>query len=421
MDYKPRKNLFSRLQIDNSSYDWVLLGVVALLCVFGLAFLASTLSAEGAEIYQSEFLHQLIFGMWVGGVIAFLLARTNYHLLLKYKNVLLLTTIALLAFLAVFAGAVKILNFNDAQTRAFLAGFGALPIRPYLAGGAIRWIATPLSNFQPSELAKLTLLVYFADFLRSQRERLDWLTLKKPLYAFGLISSLILIQPDLGSVVLMAVILMSAMWVGGVPTKMLLTIATIAAIGGTYFAVATTYRNQRINALLSGNCDTPAAFQVCQVKAAIANGGLWGQGYGNSEFKQRKAIPEVSTDAILGVIGEEMGFVFTSLFLSLYLILFWRGLRIAQNTEDISGKVLATGISVWIVLQAFLNISGITGLTPLKGLPLPFVSEGGSSLVINLASVGILLNISSQTKVNQEVRKTAKKYFQAARRQENRP
>jgi cell division protein FtsW len=133
---------------------------------------------------------------------------------------------------------------------------------------------------------------------------------------------------------------------------------------------------------------------VLEIQEAMASGGLFGVGYSRSDLKDR--IPESTTDGIIGVIGAEGGFFLVSLVIVLYLIIFLRGMKIASEAEDAGGKALAVGISVWIILQSFWNIAGMVGLFPLKGLPLPFISEGGTAMVINLMTIGILLNISTQ-------------------------
>jgi cell division protein FtsW len=373
-------------------FDWYLLSVVIALCLFGLAFLASTLSAEGTDIFQREFFKQLIFGVWIGGVLTFVFSRIDYHILFKLKNLLLLATFASLSYIAIF---ILIAGFTEVKVTQVINAVSFLPLVPYSAGGAVRWIETPITNFQPSEFAKFAILVYFAAYLNEMKdETITLLSLKKPMYAFLLIAFLILIQPDLGSTILMFLIVASGMWVAKVPLKLLVPISIVVVIAATFLAFTSDYRVERIQAIY--NPSREYAYQINQARTAIRNGGMWGLGFGNSEFKQNNLIPEASTDGILGVIGEEIGFIFTTLFLSLYLLLLWRGIKIAENAKDVGGKVLATGISVWIVSQAFFNVTGITGITPLKGIPLPFVSKGGSSLVVNLATIGVLLNVSYQ-------------------------
>lgn len=388
-----------KFQEQTVNYDWWLVGVVTTLVVGGLAFLASALATAGIFSFQSEFLKQLVFGVWFGTVLAFILARIDYHFWFENKNKLLLVTLLLLGFIGIF---ILVADLLKIPRETLISQFSFSPVKPYSANGAVRWISIVfLPNFQPSELAKLTVLIYFAAFLNKLKpEEITWMNLKKPVYAFALVSSLILFQPDLGTVVLLAVIVLSAMWLAKTPLKILLTLGIIVAIAGSILTLTYGYRRNRFEALF--NPDSSVASQVSLGQIAIQRGGLFGLGYGNSESKQKGLIYEGSTDLIVTIIAEEMGFVFTLLFLSLYLFLIFRSLQIAKNAPDVGGSAIAIGIGVWLSTQAFLNLAGILGLLPLKGFPLPFVSEGGSSMVLNLMAVGVLLNVSSQSSVDKK-------------------
>ncbi len=424
MAQQRRNSFLQRLRPENTHYDWVLLAVVVLLSVGGLAFLASGLSIKGPAIFQFSFQKQLLSGVWVGGVLAFILAKVDYHFWFKQARLLMIITFAMLGFLAIFAVAANVLSYKKSAVDTatvhakVLNAAKFLPIKPYEGGGAIRWIQLPGSTtFQPSELAKLTLLIYLASVIQNnEKEEFTWLKLKKPLYTFLLTAVLILVQPDLGSVLLAFGILVTAMWVSKVPLKILSTIVLIMGMVGLISIFAVSYRRDRVTAFLSPTSEN--ATQIFYVRLAIQNGGLWGKGYGNSEFKQQQVLYESTTDGIISIIGEEMGFVFTVCFLSLYMVFLFRGLKIAAEAPDAGGKAVATGIAVWVTTQAFLNIAGITGIIPLKGLPLPFVSAGGSSIIINFISVGILLNISSQrvvkttfTKASSKLKTVTQKYL----------
>lgn len=392
-----RKDFFRKFSQENFHYDWVLLTVIIILCVAGLAFLASGLSSKGQLVYQQQFLKQLLFGVWIGSTVAFVLSKIDYHFWFKHSRGLLIFTFALLVFLGVFSAYADIIGVSH---RSVVERVKFLPISPYEANGSIRWInlPQPLPNFQPVEFAKLAILIYFADFLnKNDKEKYTWLKLKRPFYVFILMASLIIIQPDLGSILLIFGILLSAMWVAKVPTRILGPITIGVILVGAAFIYYTPYRRSRL--------DSDSSFQITQVRLAVQNGGLWGKGYGNSEFKQANQIPESTTDGIIGIIGEEMGFVFIVAFLCLYLMILIRGVKIANEAPDTGGKTLAIGISVWIVSQAFLNVAGITGLIPLKGLPLPFVSAGGSAIILNLMAIGILLNISHQRIITKKYEK----------------
>jgi cell division protein FtsW len=392
------QSFFSKKHLANLGYDWVLLTIVTIICGLGLAFLASTLSVQNQRDFHQDFIKQLIFGIWIGAVACYIFARLDYKKIFKSKNTLLFITFGMLGFLAVFAAIINVRNLSPVSAIYFIDQFSNLPISPHIANGSVRWIDLRVIVIQPSEVAKLTLLIYFCAFLYNFRDKkIGILDLKRPLYAFIVTSILIYVQPDLGSVLLLFIILFSVMVVGKINSKIIGVLTLLVLVFGLVSSLITPYRRQRVLAVLNPTSSDAETYQIDQVRNAISNGGLWGQGYGHSSSKQQNLILESSTDSIIAVIAEEMGFVFVAIFVALYLFLFLRGLKIAKNAPDIGGKALAVGISVWIASQAFLNIAGNLGLVPLKGLPLPFVSAGNSSIVLNLTGVGILLNISSQS------------------------
>ncbi len=399
-----------------SNFDWFLLAILCVLCLSGLAFLASSLSAKSVVEYQSEFFKQLFFGLWIGGATTFFLARTDYHLILKYAKPLLWLTVGFLSFLGliilytIFTGKV-----SSAEKMAALSNFNFLPVRPGLGGNAIRWLrigpgVDGALSFQPSELAKLSVLFYFAQTLQNLSvEKITWLKLKKPLYVLSVVLFLVYIQPDLGTSAIIFGIVMASMWLGKVPRKITGTIMGIGVCLGILGVLAVSYRGARLQTFLDIYTNPEMACnsdnqenkdrnrQVCGIRSALKRGELWGKGYGAGIAKSNGSVPEINTDGILAVIGEETGFFGTVVFLSLYIVLFWKSIQISKNAPDVAGSVLAGGIGFWITSQAFLNVAGVSGLLPLKGIPLPFISEGGSALVLNMMSVGILLNISSQS------------------------
>lgn len=395
-----RNRFFRQFSEIQKKYDTVLLSVVGILVVCGLTFLASTLSVKSQSEFYKEFLYQLLFGVWIGGFACFILARIDYHALFKHRKILLIGTFISLMFVSFFAGWVNISNMTVLQKEQFIDGLANPIIAPSFSNGAVRWVEIGSILFQPSEIAKLTLLVYFAAVLNKNSNReVTWQTLKRPLYIFGLFAVLIYIQPDLGNVLIIFGILFAAMWMAKVPTRILSFMIGLIVFTGIVGIATTPYRLGRFNTVFNPNSATTAEkYQTTNAQKAITNGGIWGLGYGNSEAKQNSSVPESSNDAIIAIIGEEVGFVVMIIFLSLYVVFCFRGLKIAQEAPDVGGLMLASGITFWIVSQAFLNVGGITGIVPLKGLPLPFVSKGGSAMVLNLAAVGILLNVSSQGK-----------------------
>ena len=387
-------------------YDWQLIVAVVLVCTFGLAFLASSLNIQ-PDSYWQELGKQFAVGLGFGGIMTVILARTDYHLWTKHKNTLAIITLTMLGFVAFFATLVFFIKGNSEKI-AFINKFSWLPIRPHIANGAVRWIdlSFGLPNIQPSEIAKITTLIFFAGYLpKKLGQGLGWMTLKQPLWYLGLVAGLILIQPDLGTTIMIVIIVLSAMWTANVPRQILSRIILVGALVSALLIIATPYRLQRFaiyaNVFTSGGKgvnNEEDRQQVANIQYALQNGGWLGKGYGNSEWKQAGKIYEASTDSIIAVIGEEVGFVGTIAFLGLYLWIFARAMTIANDSIDLEGKMIATGIGVWIFSQVFLNTTGMTGLIPMKGLPLPFVSQGGTALVMNLIGIGILLNISSQRK-----------------------
>jgi cell division protein FtsW len=293
---------------------------------------------------------------------------------------------------------VSIVTRQDAAN--LYAPLEKLPFAPKYTNGAARWIKLPsvLPDLQPSEIAKVTMLIFFAGVLsKFGNQEITLERIKKPLWVLFGILFLIFVQPDLGTTFLIVVIVSSALWVAGFSGKTLLKIALVLAILGLCSIYLTPYRRQRVSSTTA---------QVGFIQDALKNGGLTGVGYGNSELKQAGKIYEANTDGIIGVIAEEIGLIGTAAFICLYFYLFYRGMKIAHEAIDLEGQILATGITVWIGMQVFMNISGMTGLIPMKGLPLPFVSQGGTAIVMNLISIGILLNISSQKKKEAKVKNT---------------
>jgi cell division protein FtsW len=408
LDLKPR--------IENADIDLFTLALVGLIIVLGLAFFASSISTQPQSVYFSEFIRQVV-SIIIGCVSAFFISRIDYHQLLKHSGKLMLLNFFLLGFLALFAIFITLstwgqgpVAFNN-QAITVIRQIRFLPFFPHFANGAIRWINFRFIKFQPSELSKLILLLYFSFYISKTEIKDNWERLKKPLYGLALTAFLIVIQPDLGTVTLILASIFSALWVSDISKKFLSILILIAIIFFTVATLTTGYRVQRFLAVFdSSTVNSASRDQVRGVQRAIANGGLWGKGYGQSEFKRQSGVLlEESTDTIIAVIGEEMGFIMTSLFLFLYLIFLFSGLKIARNAPDMAGKTLATGLTVWIVLHAFLNVAGATGILPLSGFPLPFVSKGGSAMLLNLLAIGVLLNISKSQNIQKISNKRLKK------------
>ncbi len=266
--------------------------------------------------------------------------------------------------------------------------------------GASRWISIGPLSFQPSELAKLSVILYLAAWLSKQgRSRIRDLYegLLPFLVILGALAFLILKQPDTGTLGVIFLVSLSVFFAGGAKLSHLLAIvASGFALLGVLIQVAP-YRMQRFLVFLNPEHDPQGAgYHIQQALLAIGTGGIFGLGLGHSRQKFNY-LPEPVTDSIFAVFAEEWGLIGALVVIGLFIGVAARGYRIARRAPDEFGKLVAVGITTWIVLQAFVNIAAITGLIPLTGIPLPFLSYGGTSLTFLLAGVGILLNISKQT------------------------
>jgi cell division protein FtsW len=261
--------------------------------------------------------------------------------------------------------------------------------------GAKRWIALGGTTFQPSELAKLALAVWIALYLARRPVPTSVSELTRPIgFLVAIFCALVVAEPDLGTVIAICVMVGAMLLVAGAPMR-LLGIAGAAAGGLVVFAIwLEPYRRARFFSFLHPWHDAQGAgYQITQAMTSIGSGGFFGKGLGQSVGKIFY-LPEAHTDMIFAVIGEELGLVGVTLVLAAYLAFAWAGLRIALRCKDPFGKALAAGITVLISGQALLNLAAVVGIAPLTGIPLPLVSYGGTSLVVLLASVGILLNIA---------------------------
>jgi cell division protein FtsW len=267
--------------------------------------------------------------------------------------------------------------------------------------GTRRWLRWGPVSFQPTELAKLALVLYLADFLARRQARIAslWTGFLPPLLVTGTMAALILRQPDLGSSVALVAVVLCMLFVAGARW---LHMALVGAAAMPVIALAVTgasYRLRRVFAFLDPWADPRGAgFQIIQSYLALGGGGLAGRGLGESKQKLFY-LPEPHTDIILAIVGEELGFVGAVVVVLLFGLVLWRGARIALRVADPFGALAAVGITAMLATQALVNLGVVVGLLPTKGLPLPFVSFGGSSLLVAMAGVGLLLNISLHSDV----------------------
>lgn len=353
--------------------DYILALTVFLLCFFGIIMISSASIVISQEHYQNNFYyvtHQLIsliIGL-VGLVVAYFIDYRSWR---KVSLILFLITLILLL-------------------GVFVPGIGKE------FGGAHRWIGIGNYLFQPSELVKLTFIIYLASWLEKRGEQIQQFKAGFIPFVFLtiILGFLIMSQPDLGTFsVIVGTSVITFFIAGAKPSHLL--IGAVAAIGLLAILIKTApYRLQRFFVFLNPKEQTlGAAYHINQALIAVGSGGLWGLGFGQSKQKYLY-LPQAHTDSIFAIIAEELGFLRTSLVLFAYIFFAIRGFAIAKNAPDNFARLLATGITAWIIVQAFINIAAMLNLLPLTGIPLPFISFGGSSLIINLFAIGILLNIS---------------------------
>jgi cell division protein FtsW len=261
---------------------------------------------------------------------------------------------------------------------------------------ARRWIPLGVFNFQPSEFAKLAAVLYMSWVLARKQERVNdlWVVPLPCLLVVGTMALLVVVEPDLGSAVVPVVVAGVMIFVAGLRWQYVLSFGGIGALAFVVSVVVEPYRISRLTVFLNPWSDPlDKGYQLCQSLIAFGNGGLTGMGFG---FGGQRALflPAPHTDFIFSVVGEDLGLLGCSSLLAVFLLLFWRGMRAAMRAPDRFGFYLALGITCMLVLQGLINMGVCLGLLPTKGLPLPFISYGGSSLLVSMAAMGMLLNVS---------------------------
>ncbi len=351
----------------------VLLLAVALTCI-GVVMVYSSSAIMAAERFNDGFYfikRQLVYVL-VGFALMAGATYFNYQNWRKLAVITLIGSIVLLALL-------------------FVPGLGLR------VGGALRWLRLPGFNLQPAELVKLGLVLYLAHSLTRKKEMVRSFAKGYLPYmlVLGVLLLLLLKQPDLGSAMIIAGVALSMLIVAGVRWLYIL-VTLLMSMPVLYFLVMNVeYRRRRILAFLDP-WDDPfdTGFQIIQSMVAFGKGGIFGQGLGIGQQKLFY-LPEAHTDFIFSVIGEELGLIGVLVVAALFLLLILCGIRIALQCQDPFGRNLAFGLSLLLGLEAFVNLAVCMGLLPTKGLALPFISYGGTSLVVCLVAVGILLNIST--------------------------
>jgi cell division protein FtsW len=268
--------------------------------------------------------------------------------------------------------------------------------------GARRWLVLGPLTFQPAELVKLSFIIYLSAFLLNESFGFEEpvSSNKKKLLPFlvmlFILLGLVMLEPDLGTAIVLAATGLVVYFASGASLFYLTLVGIIGILSGVGLILFSPYRRERLLTFLNPTRDPlGASYHIRQILIAIGSGGWLGIGLGQSRQKY-EYLPAVTTDSIFAVVAEELGFIGAVALLSIFLILIWRGMKIAKEAPDEFGRLLAVGITSWIGFQFLVNLSAMVALVPLTGVPLPFISYGGSSLVLSLTGMGILANIARQ-------------------------
>ena len=357
----------------HTRYDLPLIGATLFLLSWGTIMIYST-GGVYADLQYNDgqyFLYKHLLHMLVGLIAMGVALIVNYHKWQQYSIWFMLGMLALLILVLI-------------------------PEIGHEVKGGRRWLRMGPFSLQPSELLKVVLIIYVASYLERKQEVLAsfFRGLTPNFIVTGIYLFLVLLQPDFGTVVLIATTVLLMLYVGGGrPVHIATSLVGVGIIGGLLIA-SHTYRVRRMLAFLNPWDDPQnSGFQIIQSFIALGTGGWFGRGLGES-LQKRLFLPDAHTDFIFAIIGEELGLWGAISVLTIFLMIFQRGIKIAKETNDPFGIMLTIGISFSIIIYTFINVAVVTGIFPVTGLPIPLISHGGSNLVINLACMGILLNIS---------------------------
>lgn len=356
------------LSSQRKGIDFPLLIAVGILMVIGLILVYDASLAHAQKDFGDSFYYtrQQIIWATISIFTAIFFSNFDYHRFRKLALPFLLLSLGLI--LAVF-----------------IPGLGTT------AGGAQRWLRLGFVTIQPTEIIKLAGVIYLSSIFEKRTRTLPFLIL---LISVTMIMAVL--QRDLGSAAVFVSTAGIMYFASGAPLFQFLILIPTFIASLSFLILTSEYRRKRILAFLDPFSDTQGfTYHISQVLIALGSGGLFGVGLGQSRQKF-DYIPEVTTDSIFAIIGEEFGFIGAFVLILLFAFLITRGLKIVQRSEDSFGKTLALGLTTWLGIQTVINLSSMVALLPLTGVPLPFISYGGSALLVNMAAVGILLNISKQ-------------------------
>lgn len=349
-----------------------LFSISVVLIAIGVVMIYSASSIYASERYKDGFffIKRHLSFLGIGILLAFLVMCIDYRVLRRYA-------------LPLLGGAVMLLVL------VLIPGVGRE------VSGARRWFRYKFISFQPSELANIAVIIYIADFISRKRDCIGQFLkgFLPPMCVLGLCGSLILVQPDLGTTIAISGVVFIMLFVAGVKPSYLLSILLLSLPLLYFLIFNVSYRRARILAFLNPWQDPKGSgFQIIQSQIALGSGGVFGVGLGHSKQKLF-FLPAGHTDFIFSIIGEELGLLGTVGVIILFILFIQQGLKIINNSPDKFGYFLALGLVLMISIKAIINIGVSCGMLPTKGLPLPFISYGGSSFIFDLVSVALLVNI----------------------------
>ncbi|KKS80099.1 MAG: Stage V sporulation protein E [Candidatus Beckwithbacteria bacterium GW2011_GWA2_43_10] len=345
--------------------DFSIFILVILLTLFGIVMVYNASVFEAWQIYANKYHFLKAQLTWFGIGLLGLLVMTfiSLNLIKKMAGVFFSLTLVLLV-------------------AVLIPGIGNTAL------GARRWINISGFNLQPTELVKLSLSIYLSAWLIKHRSFWSYLLI------LGIILGLIMLQPDLGTAIVIIFFSVMVYYVAGANWLYLLTVGIFGSLSGAVLILTSHYRKARLLTFLNPTLDPlGSSYHIRQALITIGSGGLFGLGLGQSRQKYQ-FLPQVTTDSIFAVIAEELGFLGASLLIIFFLLLVFKAFKIARLAVDDFSRLLATAIASWLAIQIAVNLAAMLALIPLTGVPLPFISYGGSSLIVNLTAVGLLLNIS---------------------------
>lgn len=359
---------------ETKKIDRFFLTLTLILVFFGVAmFTSASLGVlnKNANVFYDILLKQIVLGLGLGFIGMYLASRIDYKIWKKYAFYIFLGSILLTA-------------------SVYIPGLG------FSHGGALRWIDIGPISFQPAEILKFGFIIYFAAWLSWAKHKVsDFRFGMLPLaIMLGLIALILLNQPDTKSFILISVTGISMLFIGGVPMRYIAFSGIIVTIFLSVLVFFTPYLQDRVKTFINPSHDSKgSAYQIQQSLIAIGSGGVFGRGYGQS-IQKFTYLPEPQGDSIFAVLGEELGFVGGVITIFLYMLWSLRGFHIANNASDVFGRLLVSGIVILMIAQSFLHIASVIGVFPLTGVPLVFMSHGGTSLMIYLVAIGLILQVS---------------------------